>query len=74
MSQGLHANPMFVGIWAGTITIQVVIVTFGGEWFHVRALTLQQWGWCVLFGLGELVWNQVCETFDKQDINKYIDV
>jgi len=37
----------------------VIIVQFGGFAFSTAGLTLEQWGWCLLFGVGELLWGQV---------------
>jgi len=34
-------------------------VQFGGFAFATAGLTLEQWGWCLLFGVGALLWGQV---------------
>ena len=56
---GLFTNPIFVTIWIGTLFLQVVIVEFGGRWFSTAPLTLEQWLWCLAFGVGSLLWAQV---------------
>lgn len=57
--QGLFTNPIFYSIWVITMIVQVVIVQFGGRWFSTAPLTLEQWLWCVAFGVGGLLWGQV---------------
>jgi len=41
--RGLSQNPIFLGITAVTVIVQVLIVTFGGKVFNVRPLTLTEW-------------------------------
>jgi hypothetical protein len=43
---------------------QVLIVQFGGRWFSTASLTLDQWLWCILFGIGVLLWGQVRCVFN----------
>jgi len=40
----------------------VIIVQFGGFAFATAGLTVEQWGWCLLFGVGELLWGQVSQS------------
>lgn len=42
---------------------QVFIVQFGGRWFSTAALNLEQWLWCLAFGVGVLLWGQVNRSF-----------
>lgn len=42
---------------------QVFIVQFGGRWFSTAALNLEQWLWCLAFGVGVLLWGQVSFFF-----------
>lgn len=43
---------------------QIFIVQFGGRWFSTAALNLEQWLWCLAFGVGVLLWGQViCFSF-----------
>lgn len=39
--------------------MQILIVQFGGKPFSCMKLTIEQWLWCVFFGLGSLLWGQV---------------
>ncbi|VDQ12693.1 unnamed protein product [Trichobilharzia regenti] len=56
---GLHRNPLFVIIWFVTFLLQALIIQFGSYAFSTKPLELDQWGWCLFFGVGELVWGQV---------------
>ena len=58
---GLFKNPYFGSIWVLTMIIQVIGVQFGGAAIavHKNGITGRQWLVCVLFGAGELVWQQV---------------
>lgn len=40
--------------------LQIVIVQVGGSVFSTKALTLEQWFWCLFLGIGSLIWGQVC--------------
>jgi Ca2+ transporting ATPase len=42
------------------VCVQVIIVQFGSVAFSTAALTLEQWMWCMMFGVGGLIWGQVC--------------
>ncbi|KAL5961994.1 Plasma membrane calcium-transporting ATPase 3 [Taenia solium] len=57
--EGLHRNLLFVGIWVTTFVLQVIIVQFGGYAFSTHPLNVEQWLWCIFFGLGSLIWGQV---------------
>ncbi len=41
-------------------SFQVLIIQFGGDRFSTVALSIDQWLWCLFFGIGELLWGQVC--------------
>lgn len=43
---------------------------FGGRPFNTAALTLDQWMWCILFGVGVLVWGQIITTIPTKRIPK----
>jgi len=61
--QGLLTNPIYYCIWIGTMISQVLIVQFGDRWFSTAALNLEQWLWCVAFGVGSLLWGQVGDDY-----------
>ncbi|KAI1726179.1 e1-E2 ATPase domain-containing protein [Ditylenchus destructor] len=60
--QGLFTNPIYYCIWMATMAVQVIIVQFGGRWFSTKGLNIEQWLWCVAFGVGELLWGQIVAT------------
>ena len=43
--------------------IKFVIVHFGSYAFACHWLTLEQWAWCILFGVGTLLWGQVIDKY-----------
>ncbi len=57
--KGFFSNPIFYGIWIVTLCLQFIIVHFGSYAFSCHWLTLEQWAWCFLFGVGTLLWGQV---------------
>ncbi|KAK8747692.1 hypothetical protein OTU49_016539 [Cherax quadricarinatus] len=63
--QGITSNPLFYGIWIVTIAGQIMIVQLGGYAFSTAALTLDQWLWCVFFGILTLLWGQVLTTLSS---------
>uniref|UniRef100_A0A5K3EMK3 Calcium-transporting ATPase n=1 Tax=Mesocestoides corti TaxID=53468 RepID=A0A5K3EMK3_MESCO len=56
---GVQKNLLFSGIWLATFIGQILIVQFGGVALNTTPLDIEQWMWCVFFGLGTLVWGQV---------------
>ncbi|KAG5463270.1 MAG: hypothetical protein BJ554DRAFT_586 [Olpidium bornovanus] len=44
---GIHKNPTFIAIVAGTLVVQFLIVHFGGEAFRTAPITAGQWAICV---------------------------
>jgi Ca2+ transporting ATPase len=55
----IFSNKIFCTIWIGTFLIQFLLVQYGSMIFSCVALTIDQWMWCFLFGIGTLLWNQV---------------
>jgi len=49
---------------------QVIIVQFGGLAFSTSPLHLEQWLWCIVFGVGALIWAQVITTFPTRKVPK----
>ncbi|KAI1703319.1 plasma membrane calcium-transporting ATPase 3 [Ditylenchus destructor] len=60
--QGLFTNPICYCIWIATMISQLLIVQFGGRWLSTSPLSLDQWYWCMGFGVGTLIWGQVVTT------------
>jgi calcium-translocating P-type ATPase len=56
---GLHRSPLFIVIWLASFVTQVLIVQLGGNIFFTIGLTIDQWLWCVVFGIGDLIYGQV---------------
>ena len=48
----------------------MIIVQFGGRPFSTASLTLEQWAWCIFFGVGVLVWGQLITTIPTKRIPK----
>ena len=55
----IFSNKIFCTIWFSTFLIQILLVQYGSMLFSCVALTIDQWMWCFLFGIGTLLWNQV---------------
>ncbi|KAI6214471.1 Plasma membrane calcium-transporting ATPase 3 [Aphelenchoides besseyi] len=66
--QGLFTNPIYYCIWITTMVCQVIIVQFGGRWFSTAPLNLEQWLWCLAFGVGGLLWGQVVTSIPTSGI------
>lgn len=67
---GLFTNPIYYVIWIATFIGQIVIIQFGGFAFSTAPLNLEQWIWCIFFGLGTLVWQQIITTIPNSCIPK----
>lgn len=60
--KGIFTNPIFYSIWICSMLAQIVIIQYGGLAFSTARLDWQQWGWCIVFGVGTLVWQQIINT------------
>merc|ERR1712150_245060 len=60
--KGIPSNPIYCGIWIATFIAQILIVQFGGQALSTAPLDWDHWGWCILFGIGTLVWQQLLIT------------
>lgn len=56
---GIHRSHLFLVIWITSFILQVVIIQYGGYAFFTEELSADQWLWCILFGVGELVFAQI---------------
>ncbi|XP_049805756.1 plasma membrane calcium-transporting ATPase 2 isoform X1 [Schistocerca nitens] len=70
--EGIFTNPIFYSIWIGTCLAQVVIIQFGTVAFSTASLTLEQWLWCLFFGVGTLLWGQLVTTIPTRKIPKIL--
>nr|QFR55262.1 PMCA2 [Onchidium reevesii] len=59
VGEGIVRNPIFIGIWIGTLIAQAIIIQFGGVAFHTTSLNASQWMWCLFLGFGTLLWGQL---------------
>ncbi|XP_072136410.1 plasma membrane calcium-transporting ATPase 2 isoform X1 [Mobula birostris] len=59
---GIFRNPIFCSIVFGTFAVQIVIIQFGGKPFSCTPLQIDQWLWCIVLGVGELLWGQVISS------------
>uniref|UniRef100_UPI00398F5D4E plasma membrane calcium-transporting ATPase 2 isoform X24 n=1 Tax=Pristiophorus japonicus TaxID=55135 RepID=UPI00398F5D4E len=59
---GIFRNPIFCSIVFGTFAIQIVIIQFGGKPFSCIPLQIDQWLWCMVLGVGELLWGQIISS------------
>lgn len=51
---------------------QVFIIQFGREAFSTKSLTLEQWLWCLFFGIGTLLWGQIVTTVPTRKLPKIL--
>ncbi|KAG5895095.1 hypothetical protein JTB14_023268 [Gonioctena quinquepunctata] len=66
--EGIFTNPIFYSIWIGTTLSQVFIIEYGKIAFATKSLTLEQWLWCLFFGIGTLIWGQLVTTVPTRKI------
>jgi len=50
---------------------QIILVELAGPVFSTTGLPIDLWLWCLVFGIGELAWGQVCDTWYYQSHCKY---
>merc|ERR1719412_2523805 len=60
--KGFFSNWIYYSIWIGTFLSQILIIEFGGVAFSTTRLNAEQWIWCLFFGVGVLLWQQVVTT------------
>ncbi|RZC38902.1 plasma membrane calcium-transporting ATPase 2 [Asbolus verrucosus] len=70
--EGIFTNPIFYTIWIGTCLSQILIIQYGKMAFSTKSLTLEQWLWCLFFGLGTLLWGQLVTTVPTRKIPKIL--
>lgn len=68
--KGILTNPIFYSIWVLTCISQVLIIQYGRVAFATKSLTLEQWMWCLFFGVGTLVWGQIVTCIPTHKIPK----
>nr|XP_041632658.1 plasma membrane calcium-transporting ATPase 2-like isoform X8 [Drosophila kikkawai] len=70
--EGLFTNPIFCTIWIFTMISQVLIIQYGEMAFSTKALSLDQWLWCIFFGIGTLVWGQLITSVPTRKLPKIL--
>ncbi|CAF1600720.1 unnamed protein product [Adineta ricciae] len=55
----MFSNKIFCIIWLTTFILQILLIQYGSLVFSCVQLSIDQWMWCLLFGIGTLLWNQV---------------
>jgi len=70
--EGIFTNPIFYSIWIFTCLAQVLIIQWGRMAFSTASLTLEQWLWCLFFGVGTLLWGQLVTTVPTRKIPKIL--
>ncbi|ESN93867.1 hypothetical protein HELRODRAFT_193907 [Helobdella robusta] len=53
--EDIQRSLLFTVLWSLTIFLQVIIVEFGGYAFFTTGLSIEQWMWCLFFGISELL-------------------
>merc|ERR1719416_327478 len=71
---GFFSNPIYYVIWIATAVSQVLIIQFGGVAFSTHPLNVEQWIWCMLFGVGVLVWQQVVTSIPTGIFTKRMEL
>jgi len=71
---GFFSNPIYYVIWIVTFISQIVIIEWGGQAFSTAKLSVEQWVWCILFGVGTLVWQQVITTIPIGSFGKSMEL
>jgi len=71
---GIFTNPIYYVIWIVTFISQIIIIQWGGQAFSTSKLNVEQWIWCILFGFGTLVWQQIITTIPIGAIGKSMEL
>jgi Ca2+ transporting ATPase len=72
--KGFFSNPIYYVIWILTFISQILIVEFGSVAFSTTPLNIEQWVWCIMFGLGTLVWQQVITSIPTGSFTKSMEM
>jgi Ca2+-transporting ATPase len=52
----LLRHRIFIGVWLFAFVVQILIVTFGGDFVQVEALSIEQWLGCIAVACLTFVW------------------
>lgn len=56
---GILQNHTFLIIWITSLIIQILMINFGRAALHIEPLTIDQWLWCIFFGILVFIWAHV---------------
>jgi len=70
---GVFTNPIYYVIWIATFISQIFIIEFGGIAFSTTSLNVEQWTWCIFFGVGVLLWQQIVTTIPTSIFGKTME-
>merc|ERR1719516_698128 len=70
---GIFTNPIYYVIWIVTFISQILIIEFGGIAFSTTRLNVEQWTWCIFFGVGVLLWQQIVTTIPTSIFERKIE-
>ena len=61
--KGMFDNYLFVCVMIFTFVMQMILVEFGGRAVKTFPLSIGQNIFCIILGLGELIWHPVIKLF-----------
>jgi len=70
---GIFTNPIYYVIWIVTLISQILIIEFGGIAFSTTPLNVEQWTWCIFFGVGVLLWQQIVTSVPTSIFGKTME-
>merc|ERR1711892_1194323 len=56
-----------------TLISQILIIEFGGIAFSTTPLNVEQWTWCIFFGVGVLLWQQIVTSVPTSIFGKTME-
>ncbi|XP_071961469.1 plasma membrane calcium-transporting ATPase 1-like isoform X2 [Antedon mediterranea] len=71
---GILNNYIFVGVVVATVIAQILLVCFGDIIFSCKALDIVQWLWCIAFGLGTLLWQQLICSIPTKSLPRLLAI
>uniref|UniRef100_A0A1B6CSF5 Calcium-transporting ATPase n=1 Tax=Clastoptera arizonana TaxID=38151 RepID=A0A1B6CSF5_9HEMI len=70
--EGLFKNYIFCTIWIVSFVLQTLFIEFGQSIFWTSSLTLDQWLWCIFFGIGSLLWCQLSSCIHVNKVPRFL--
>ncbi|KAL7070981.1 hypothetical protein ACQ4LE_009717 [Meloidogyne hapla] len=63
----LSKNPLFCTLWIIIFIIHIIIIEFGGHAIYVEPLNIEQWIYCILFGISSIICAQIINTISTKE-------